>query len=335
MRALGAAGLLAFLLAACGGSAAPASAPTSAAAGKPEKDHIKLLYATASGEQTFMELASQKGFFQKYGLTVDVEYAQGNTGIASLSSGEAQMDMADGVTAIESTVAGNPLKVIAVFDKTSPYMIAALPEVNSVADLKGKAVAVGKLGDTSDVSMRIALKDSGLTPGKDFTIQQIGNSPARWAALSSKQVPAAILDEEAYAKQATDQGMHILVNLHQQKLPYVASALVLTPAFAQQNPNTVVASLRGMMDGVAYFADEKNKAEVTALMGKLLRTEGGDAKLEEIYQAYHTRPSTDPTPDRQGMDSVIGAMKQIDPQRYGSITTDQVIDPSFMAKLKP
>src|SRR5438105_3210770 len=92
---------LAIVLAACGGSTAapaasgqakPTSSPSGAAA-KPEKDHIKLVYATASGEQTFLVLASQKAMFQKYGVTVDVDYAQGNTGLAALSSGEAQMNM--------------------------------------------------------------------------------------------------------------------------------------------------------------------------------------------------------------------------------------------------
>src|SRR5437764_726861 len=96
----------AIILAACGGStAAPvASGQAKPAAGtstvaKPEKDHIKLAYATQSGEQTFMILAADKGMFQKYGLTVEPAYAQGNSGLAALSSGEAQMDMADGVTA--------------------------------------------------------------------------------------------------------------------------------------------------------------------------------------------------------------------------------------------
>lgn len=331
------------LVAACGGSAQPATpaittsqpATASGAIGKPEKDHIKLVYATASGEQTFLQLASDKGLFQKYGVTVQIDYAQGNTGIASMTSGEAQMDMADGVTAIEGQVAGDALKVIAVFDKESPYMLAAQSDINSVADLKGKAVAVGKIGDTSDVSMRIGIKDSGLIAGKDFTILQVGNSPARWAALSSKQVPAALLDSDAYTKLAQDAGMHILVDLHKQRLPYVASALVLKESFAKDNPNTVLATLRGLMDGVAYFADEKNKPEVMPVMAKLLRADANDAQLAQIYDAYHNRPAADPTPNRDGVDAVIKALKDIDPQRYGSVTSDQVTDSSFMAKLRP
>ncbi|HLG70318.1 MAG TPA: ABC transporter substrate-binding protein [Chloroflexota bacterium] len=329
--------LTALLLAACGGTAAPAaqgSGSAAALAGKPEKDHIKLVYATASGEDTFVELAASKGFFQKYGLTADVQYAQSTTAMAAVTSGEAQMALSDGVSAVDGVASGTPYKIVAYFDKTSPYMIASLPEIATFADLKGKTVAVGKIGDTSDVSMRIGVKSSGLIPGKDFNVLQVGNSPARWAALSSKQVGAAILDEEAYRKQAEAQGMHILASLHSEGMPYVASALLLTSSFAKDNPNTVLATLRGLMDGVAYFADEKNKADVMALMAKLLRMDVNSPELASIYNAYHTRAATDPTPDKAGIDTILDALKSADPNRYGSLTSDQLLDPSFMAKLK-
>lgn len=322
-----------LLLAACGGTAAPSAAPN-ASAGKPERDHIKMVYATASGEDTFVELASSKGFFQKYGLTADVQYAQSSTAMAAVTSGEAQMAMSDGVSAVESIVSGTPYKVIAYFDKTSPYMIASLPEIASFADLKGKTVAVGKLGDTSDVSMRIGVKSSGLIPGQDFSVLQVGNSPARWAALSSKQVAAAILDEEAYRQQAESQGMHVLVSLHGQNLPYVASALVLTSTFAKDNPNTVMAALRALIDGTAYMADPKNKSDVMALMAKLLRMKADEPQLAAIYDAYHNRPARDPYPDKAGIETILEALRGIDSARYGKVTSDQVIDESFMTRIR-
>jgi NitT/TauT family transport system substrate-binding protein len=313
-------------------SAAPASAASAAA--KPERDRIKIVYATASGEDTFVELAAGKGFFQKYGLTADVQYAQSTTAMASITAGESQMALSDGIAAVDGIVSGTPYRVIAYFDKFSPYMIASLPENPTFNDLKGKSVAVSKIGDTSDVSMRIGMKASGLVPGKDFTVLQIGNSPARWAALSSRQVAAAILDEDAYRKQVEAQGMHVLVSLHEQKLPYVASALVLTQDFARQNPNTVMAALRGLMDGVAYFADDKNRTEVMALMAKLLKMSPDQPELAGIYEAYHSRAAVDPYPDKAGVDTILDAMRSADANRYGKLTSDQIIDSSFMDKLR-
>jgi len=334
MRAAATGLFLVVLLAACGGAAAPASAPASvAAAAKPEQSHIKIVYATASGEDTFVQLASSKGFFQKYGLTADVQFAQSSTAMAALTSGEAQMAMSDGVSAVEGIAAGTPYKVVAYFDKTSPYMIASLPDVPTFAALKGKTIAIGKVGDTSDVSMRIGIKSSGLTPGKDFSVLQVGNSPARWAALSSKQVAAAIMDEDAYRKQAESEGMHVLVSLHGENLPYVASALVLTSTFAKANPNTVMAVLRGLIDATAYMADPQNRTDVMAVMGKQLRTSASGSRLAAIYDAYHARPAKDPSPDKAGIETILTALKGEDAGRYGSLTSDQVIDASFMNKI--
>jgi ABC-type nitrate/sulfonate/bicarbonate transport system substrate-binding protein len=351
---LNAAGALASLtlLAGCGGTAAPASgtaAPNAAAPaggsavasaagnaafGKPETPNIKVVYATASGEDTFVELAKSKGFFQKYGLTADVQYAQSSTGMVAITSGEAQMGLSDGVAAAQAITSGTPVKVIAYFDQISPYMVVTLPEAPTAADLKGKTMAVGKLADTSDVSMRIGMKKTGVVPGKDFNVLAVGNSPARWAALSSHQVAGAILDEETYLPQAKAQGMHVIADMRAEKLPYVASALTVTDSFAKSNPNTILAALRALMDAAQFYADPKNKDEAMAQLAKDLRMKPDDPVAQAAYEAYHARAAGDPYPGKDGISTILGALTEIDATRYGKVTPEQIIDPSFMDKLR-
>src|SRR5436190_19329177 len=98
-------------LAACGGASAAPAASSAAAAQKPETDKIRLLYPTLSGDQVFPRIAAEKGFFRKYGLDADVQYAQSTTAIASLLSGETQYANSDGVVAIEEGATGSPFKV--------------------------------------------------------------------------------------------------------------------------------------------------------------------------------------------------------------------------------
>ena len=339
-----AAGLAALLLASCGGTAAPATsaaantsgaaAPASAAFGKPETPNIKVVYATASGEDTFVELAKSKGLFQKYGLTADVQFAQSSTGMVAITSGEAQMGLSDGVAAAQAVTSGTPVKVIAYFDQISPYMVVTLPEVPTPADLKGKTMAVGKLADTSDVSMRIGMKKTGVVPGKDFNVLAVGNSPARWAALSSHQVAGAILDEETYLPQAKAQGMHVIADMRAEKLPYVASALTITDSFAKSNPNTILAALRALMDAAQFYADPKNKTEAMAQLAKDLRMKPDDPVAQAAYEAYHARAAGDPYPGKDGISTILGALTEIDGARYSKVTPEQIIDSSFMDKLR-
>ena len=276
----------------------------------------------------------QKGFFQKYGVSVDVSFAQSSAGLATLTSGQAQFNLSDGVLAAQAAAVNTPVKVLAYFDRISPYMVVGQADIKQPQDLKGKTVAVSKLGDTSDVSLHIALKPSGLNPTTDMTVLQIGNSPARWAAMTSKQVQGAILDTDAYTDQAKQAGMNILVSLKAQNVPYVASALMATDDFLTANPNTAEAVLRGLIDGTKFAADDANKTEVLADMAKELKLSPGDAQLQAAYDAYHARSAGDPSPDPAGINTILGALKDIDPNQYGKVTADQILDPSIMARIK-
>lgn len=320
-------------LAACGGTA-PAAPVTSVstAAQKPELDHIKLTYATAGGGQIFAKLAADNDLFQKYGLTVDVQFAQSSVSMAALTAGEVQFDLTAGVDTIQAVVAGAPLKLLGYFDKHSPYGIMTVPEVKQASDLKGKTFAIGKVGDTSDVAMRIGLKQLGLDPTKDVKILQTGNSPDRWAALTSGQVQGAVVDVETFTKLAQERGINILLNMHDQ--PYVATALVVQDSFAKANPNTVLAALRGLIDGVRFEADDKNKAVVLAAIAKEQKTDVNDGQVLANYESVRARLTTDPYPDNQGLQVILDALKEIDASRYGSLTPEQVVDSSFMDNIR-
>jgi ABC-type nitrate/sulfonate/bicarbonate transport system substrate-binding protein len=250
--------------------------------------------------------------------------------MAALTAGEVQLDLTAGVDVIQAISGGAPLKLIGYFDNHSPYGIFALADIKEPADLKGKTVAVGKIGDTSDVGLRIGLKQLGLS-ANDVKLLQTGNSPERWAALTSKQVQGAILDADTFAKLAEAQGVRMLLNMKPQ--PYVATALVIQDSFGKSNPRTIDASLRGLIDGVKYFADPKNESEVKAALGRELKREVSDPQVAATYESVTGRLSPDPFPEQAGVDAILGALRDIDP-RYGSLTAGQIIDASYMQRVR-
>ena len=56
--------------------------------------------------------------------------------------------------------------------------------------------------------------------------------------------------------------------------------------------NTMVAVLKGLMDGTRYFADENNKPEVLQQMAKDLRMEIGTPELEAAYRIGELRATS-------------------------------------------
>lgn len=313
--------------------ASPASAP-SPTAGPLSQSQVNLVYATNSGEHEFLSIAQQQGYFQQRGLTVQMTYSEAQVSIASLASGDAQLALVDGLSAIQAVASGVPIKVIAYFDQTNPYAIlsgAAYPTPN---DLKGKTIAIGKIGDASDVSARIGLSTLGLRIGQDVTAVPVGTSPDRYAVLQTGQVAAAMDDATAYADQPQATGMHVLVNLQAQQIPYAASVLVVQDDWGKSHPDVVEAALEGMLDGAAYFADPKNAGDSQALIGQDLGLPAADSKVLGAYDAYHTRTARDPYPDAAGIQTILTALQGIAPGQDDSLSVDSVIDATYVQGLR-
>jgi len=322
--------MLSAVMVACGSAAVPMASISAV----PERDHVRFVYGSTAGVHAPLPIAVAQNLFQKYGLTATAEFAESNTGIAALISGDAQLDLGDGVTTVQAIASGSPLKIVAYIDKENPYAIVGRPDISSPSDLKGKTVAIGKVGDTSDISLRVGLTPYGVTVGQDVNVLQVGNSPSRWAALVSGQVAASILDESTFKQQALSQGMHILVSLRDQRIPYANASLVVTESFAKENPKTVTAALKGLVDGTRFFADENNRAASMAVVAKDLKLGPDDPQVAAAYESFHTHLSTDAFPDKAGVETILQALTAIDPARYGSISSDKVIDASFATALR-
>ncbi|HLY65372.1 MAG TPA: ABC transporter substrate-binding protein [Chloroflexota bacterium] len=353
------AGLALTLLAACGGAAAPSPSPSIASAtgsspaaasapaakpatsaspsAKPAPTQVKVLFGTLAGAHAFVRLAADKGLFQKYGLVGDVSYGESTTGVAALLAGQVQFDLTGGVEIIEAVAAGAPLKILALNQDTNPYALFSLPNIKTVNDLKGKTVAVGKKSDTSDVSLRMAIKGSGLEPDKDFSLREIGNSPARLAALTSKQIDAGVMDADAYSQQAKAQGLNMLVSLAEKNIPYAAGALAVNASFARDNPQAVTGTLQALIEGGRLFGDPNSKTDALAIMAQDFKTTPDDPVVTRAYDIYSARYRDGAAivyPHADAIDTIVEALKTIDASRYGSLNSNAVIDTSFMDGLR-
>jgi ABC-type nitrate/sulfonate/bicarbonate transport system substrate-binding protein len=305
------------------GSAQPSGAGTK----------ITIAYATDSGETAPAWVGVDMGFYRRYGLDVTASHAQGSLSVDALLSGSVQASFTGGADAFTAIAAGTPIKLVMVLVKENPYAIVVRPDIKTPADLKGQALAIGKLGDTSDVSAHIALSRFGLDPAKDVVERQIGNSPARAAALQSGQVAGAI-EDQAFSDMLVKQGNHVLVSLAQDKVPYIANGLAVTATYAQQQPQTVEGLVRGTYDGLQYVLDQSHRQEVLAVIGKYQRADPASPVVAGIYQAMVASLARDPTPEPAGAETILKALQAMDPARYAKLAAGELIDPSFIQRAK-
>ena len=136
------------------------------------------------------------------------------------------------------------------------YSLLARPEFKTLRDLRSKRLAVGGLGDTTEVSLPIGLEAAGENP-KDYVILGVGN-PNIMSALDSGNVEAALLNPPLlyYAKrkgfrEVLDVGAHV-------KMPL--GGLTTMASTIQNRPAEIRRLIRAMQIAKKSMLQSKEKS---------------------------------------------------------------------------
>ena len=114
-------------------------------------------------------VAHEKGIFRKYGFDSEVITMRPNLSVVALQAGEIDYTMMTS-TVIRSAVKGMPLKLITIGLKSSFHALVGRGSFKSVAELKGKKIAISNVGATDDLVARALLQKAGLDPRRDVTM---------------------------------------------------------------------------------------------------------------------------------------------------------------------
>ena len=142
------------------------------------------------------------------------------------------------------------------------YGIMAKPNIKTWADLKGKTIIVGGPKDNTVYFTRVMTRPNGLKD-TDYQFQFAGASSARFAALKSGAVDAAILTDP-FDSEAELQGFVRLGDLRPKYLgadTYSGGGIIATRDWAKEHPDVVVALIRAMWAAKQWIYDPANKEE--------------------------------------------------------------------------
>lgn len=269
---------------------------------------------------------------EKYGVTFATSYVAGVNSVAGLVSGDLQLSVGGGTSPIQGIVGGAPLKILAAFNNTNGYGIFAGPAIQQPTDLRGKTVAIAGRGSNPDLSLHAALTPYGLVVNQDVSEISVGNDPQRLQAVVAGNADAAILDQGSFGSQAEAQGLHAVLSLEEEKLPWVGASPIVATSFLQQNPNTVFAMLKGLIDGVHFFHDPANRAACLPVIAQTLQLQPDDPQVNAFYEG--NQPVAGVFSPTQGTATILNALKDVDPQTYASATLEAMLDLSFLQTLQ-
>jgi NitT/TauT family transport system substrate-binding protein len=164
-------------------------APASHAA---ERGLERVRIAVSSKSLGFLDTwaAKERGFYRRHGIDAEIIAMRPPLTIGAIQAGE--IDYAFGASTISrGSISGAPVKLVSLALRTSFHTLVARPQVKSIADLKGKTIAV-TVGAADDFVARHLIRRAGFD-ARDFAFVNMGGSDSRFPALHAGSIEATPL----------------------------------------------------------------------------------------------------------------------------------------------
>ena len=268
-------------------------------------------------------VAKEKGYFHKYGLDVDTIYIpSGTMGMQALLAGETKILAADGSSVVNARLRGAPVKIFIGMVNFYPNPFFSTPDVKSYADLKGKKIAVTRIGSSSYTATVMLMKKLGLEESRDYTILQLGSTQNRLAALTKGMIQGTTLSapESVIAKNA---GMKVLVSGSElAKLGITIQhqcADVMESSLHNEFRPKLKAFAMGYLEGVRQvYRSKENTVEVLKKYTRVTDPEVLSASYDEAYQAI----DKDGALIEAGIQAQLADLVKTDPRAKGAHPSD-------------
>lgn len=242
---------------------------------------LRANFSAFSGAFAPVWIAADKGLFAKYGLNVDIRYIAPATATQALLA--KNLDITNpGGEIIEAGLNGEPVVYIAGILNRAVMSLYAKPEIASVADLKGKVLAVTVPGATTDFAARVLLQQARLTPGKDVKILYLKGMVEILAGINQGNADAGIFTAPTTLK-AEHAGLKELINVTEKNIPMIHAAFASTREYLKSRPENVRRFLQAYLEGIKIASTDAALAK--QLIGKYTKTTNA-ADLESSYQTF-------------------------------------------------
>ncbi len=276
-------------------------------------------------------VAQTQGFFAPEGVDVElITVPAAFTATQALIAGDVQMVGFTVLSMAAAVAGGAPLKMVASNQDLPSIRIVVRPEINTWADLKGKAISSGNTtGDYFDVVMRMVLAANGLHDD-DYTMRTMPGA-ARLPALQTGQVAAALLsDYDATLALREGDKSFGFVQDYVKDIQY--SGYVVDDNWAKANEATLVGYLRGLLHATAWLFDPANRDAAN----QIFLAQGPELGIEQVERIYDQSVkgniiSRTLRPNLKGTEAILqlahdqGALPEIPPE-------DRWIDLSYLDK---
>ncbi len=297
----------------------------------PAADRLVGIYSARVMSQSLPWIAQEAGLFRKYNLDFQLVFVASSAFVtAAMLGGDAELSLLGGIGIVRAFVQGaTDLAFIAGVKNVMTQSIIAAPDIKRVEDLKGKKIAVSRVGGNTHYFAIQVLRRSGMDATKDVTFIQTGGEFEALAALIKGAVHAASMTPPADA-QAISQGGHRLVYGPDLRIPYAATIFATRRSVIAKKPQIVGQFVRAMAEAAKILHTDKEFAY--RVLGKQLRVD--DRKvLDGSYNAEITALERRLDIKPEALQAILDEVAQVDP-RAKKVKPQELVDRRYLEEME-
>ena len=206
------------------------------------------------------------------------------------------------------------------------------PDIKSIADLKGKSLAVDAATTGYAFVLRKILQQGGLSES-DYELERMGGTAARAEALMQGKTAGTILTSPLEIVPEA-RGYRRLANAVDVIGPYQAVLGVARRSWAKSNEATLVAFIRGYVKSLDWLADPANRGEAVAIYRKYLpqATDASAGKAWDVLLAGPEGFQKKGKLDRAGIETVLKLRSEFGRPQKALTDPSKYVDESYYEK---
>jgi NitT/TauT family transport system substrate-binding protein len=236
-----------------------------------------------------MMVAAERGFYKREGLELELVFVRGaTTAVQALLANQIQFIFSIGPQ-MPAVWEGNDIMLLAQQVGRPTFSLVVTPDIQKIADLKGKKLGV-TFGGSTAAGTKALLELNKLNPDKDVEYISLPGNEPKIAAMKQGIISGALLapPSDYLAMKA---GMKRLVSLADVFKDTAFTGLAATAKTIKENPQMVKRMVRAIVGSVIHTRDNPEDAIQVAIKRLGLQRDAAQDAYQMIREALVPVPT--------------------------------------------
>ncbi len=294
--------------------------------------HSETLFMGYSGAGITTDLQrviEKEKLWDKYGLNVKAVYFNsGSVLTQAMAGGNIQLSDSDVPAMLGLAVSGvTEVKTISVIINRLEHIFVTRKNIAKPEDLKGKRVAVSRIGSASDIVTRRVIRQWKVDPEKEVFILQAGNTPTRMQALMAGRIDAALISPDNLHNVLASGCCRVLADLSELPFDYARFGATVPTSMIKNQRDTLRRYLQAIIEGIYAF---KNRPQVVY---SVFAEEGikDPAVAKDLYARLATGLREYPIPEPVGIQNALDSIAHPNAR---NVKPAELMDTSILEEIK-